>query len=131
MHTQAREWMQKSARRKPATQTLSGNGSAIGNFVVVGTLSPGDSIGQLTITGNLTLSGTSAMELDRNGAPLTADNANVSGTLTYGGTLSLTSTPGVGSTFTLLLPSGVADGAAPAHVNGKHVPPSMTAVSMS
>jgi signal transduction histidine kinase len=47
------------------------------------------------------------------------------------GRLTLASTPGIGSTFTLTLPPGVADGAPPAGVNGKHLPPAMTTLALS
>jgi alpha-galactosidase len=57
-----------------------------------GFLEPGDddmSIGVLTINGNLTLAGTTEMKLNKSLAP-SNDLVNVSGTLTFGGTLAVT-----------------------------------------
>jgi len=55
-----------------------------------GTLSPGASIGTLTINGNLSLSGNTLVELNKSLSPAQSnDFVNVSGTLTYGGTLTV------------------------------------------
>jgi hypothetical protein len=54
-----------------------------------GTLSPGASIGSLTISRSLTNSGTLLMELNKNGVALTNDAINGLNTLACGGTLQL------------------------------------------
>jgi autotransporter-associated beta strand protein len=72
--------------------TFGGTGT-VNNSVTVnsaGTLSPGASIGTLTINGNLALSGNTLVELNRSLSPAQSnDFVNVSGTLTYGGTLTV------------------------------------------
>lgn len=75
-----------------AAQGLGGNGSVLGNVIANGTISPGTSIGKLTVTGNLMLAGNTAMELTKSGSLLTNDILSVSGVLTCGGTLVVTHT---------------------------------------
>jgi autotransporter-associated beta strand protein len=73
-------------------QTLQGNGSINGSVVapVGSTVSPGLSVGVLTVTNNVTLGGTTIMELD--GVAGTNDAIrSVTGSITYGGTLNLVS----------------------------------------
>jgi len=74
------------------TQVLAGNGTVLGNVTANGTIAPGTSIGQLTVSGNTTLAGNTLMEVAKAGASLTSDVLNVSGTLTCGGTLTVTRT---------------------------------------
>lgn len=73
-----------------ATQTLSGNGIILGNVTANGAVAPGTSVGQLTVSGNITLAGTTVMELTKAGLVLTNDVLSVSGALTSGGTLAVT-----------------------------------------
>ncbi len=74
--------------------TLGGNGTIVAAVAVSsgGTLSPGSSIGTLTVSNSLSLSGTALMEL----SPAGATNDQVRGItlLTYGGTLWLTNLDG-------------------------------------
>ena len=79
-----------------STGTLSGTGSVAGAVLVVSStakLSPGASIGTLTVSNNATLAGTTLMELN----PAGSDLLRVTGTLTGGGTLTVTN---IGGTLT-------------------------------
>ncbi|MSU58532.1 MAG: hypothetical protein EXS35_10200 [Pedosphaera sp.] len=70
--------------------TLGGKGIIAGAVTVNsgGTISPGMSIGTLTLNSAPTFNGTNFMEIDRNGGSPLADKITLtSGTLTYGGTL--------------------------------------------
>ena len=70
--------------------TLDGTGTLGGTVAVQagGTLAPGaGGIGTLTINNTLGLVGTTAMEISKSGATLTADRVTGVTTLTYGGTL--------------------------------------------
>ena len=71
-------------------QTLAGNGSVVGLVTAYGTVSPGVSVGTLNFSANLTLAGTTVMEVSRNGSTVTNDAIVCAGTLTYGGTLVVT-----------------------------------------
>jgi len=73
-----------------AAQALQGYGSVRGNTIVNGMLAPGGSIGTLTFSNNLVLAGTTLMEIIRTNGAITNDQAVVLGTLTYGGTLTVT-----------------------------------------
>jgi len=92
-------------------QTLTGSGSINGN-VIVGNgaiLAPGGALTTLTFSNNLILNGgsTTAMELSK--ALQTNDVAQVTGTLTYGGTLVLTNLSGTltnGDSFKLFNAAG-------------------------
>jgi autotransporter-associated beta strand protein len=75
---------------------VSGNGLlniGAGKTITVNGLAPGFSIGKIDVTGNLTLSGSSVMELAGTGgvAGTDHDNSTISGILTYGGLLSIAS----------------------------------------
>ncbi len=83
-------------------QTLSGNGTVQGNLAALGTVSPGTSVGTLTITTNLSLAGLTVMELNRTNL----QNADLiaAATVTFGGTLTVTNigdTLVAGDTFNL------------------------------
>lgn len=72
--------------------TFGGTGSVTANVAVNsgGTLSPGASIGTLTINGNLSLSGNAVVELNKSLSPAQSnDFVDVSGALSYGGTLTV------------------------------------------
>ena len=71
-------------------QMLGGNGSVVGRVAAYGTVSPGASVGTLSFSTNLTLAGTTVMEVSRNGSTVTNDAIVCAGTLTYGGTLVVT-----------------------------------------
>ena len=75
-----------------ATGTLGGNGT-LGGAVIVnpnGTLAPGyDGIGSMTVSNNVTLGGNTLMKITKDGG-ITNDQVMVSGTATYGGTLTVT-----------------------------------------
>jgi len=73
-------------------QTLMGNGSINGSlFALAGsTVSPGASIGTLTVTNNITLGGTLLMELNRTNAQTCDSLVSVTGTIAYGGALWVT-----------------------------------------
>lgn len=93
--------------------TLEGNGT-IGGAVSVGaggTLAPAPAgIGTLTVNNNLTLSGNTLVKLDKSLSPAQSnDILNVTGNLTYGGTLTLTNIgPALiaGDTFRVFPPGG-------------------------
>ncbi len=71
-------------------QTLSGNGTVNGNLdSTAGTVSPGDSIGTLTITNVATLNGTTYMELNRTNGAQTNDIL-AANSIVLGGTLTVT-----------------------------------------
>ena len=87
-------------------QTLMGNGSINGNLITLaGSLtSPGASVGTLTVTNNIHLAGNLLLELDRSASPNCDQLVSVLGTITYGGTLSVTNIGTalqVGDTFQL------------------------------
>ncbi|MBN2579251.1 MAG: PEP-CTERM sorting domain-containing protein [Pirellulales bacterium] len=66
-----------------AAQVLKGNGSVVGDVIAAtdGTIAPGDSIGTLTITGNLALGGTLEVEYDGAAAGQMIDLLAVDGDL--------------------------------------------------
>jgi fibronectin-binding autotransporter adhesin len=69
------------------SQTLKGNGTILGNVSANGNISPGASVGTLTFTGDLDLTSTTTMELDRGATGQKADliaarNVYLGGTLT-------------------------------------------------
>ncbi len=64
--------------------TLGGNGT-VGPTTVLGTLSPGNSVGTLTVNGNLVFAAASLYMVEVEGN--TADRTNVSGTATLAGTV--------------------------------------------
>lgn len=78
-------------------QTLAGKGAVIGNITVAGNLAPGSSPGALTFNNNLTLSGTTTMEITNTGTTQGTDYdaVLVGDTLAYGGDFKLTLTTGV------------------------------------
>ncbi|RYD75659.1 MAG: PEP-CTERM sorting domain-containing protein, partial [Verrucomicrobiaceae bacterium] len=90
--------------RLALTQTLKGTGTVTGNSTIDGVLSPGEGLGTLQFTGNLTLAGTASHELQKTGFSLNSDLANVSGLLTLGGALNVTASGdllAMGDTFNL------------------------------
>jgi autotransporter-associated beta strand protein len=83
--------------------TLGGNGSITApvNVLAGGTLSPGSGIGALNITGDVSLAGTTVLEVSK--AANTNDQVLITGVVTYGGTLFATNLAGtlnVGDKFT-------------------------------
>ena len=94
--------------------TLSGTGTINGATTVQsgGTLAPGDNaIGTLTISNALTLAGNAAFALNKSGSTLTGDLVQGLGTVTYGGTLTVTATGSAlaaGDSFTLFAATGYA-----------------------
>ena len=72
--------------------TLGGNGAILGPVTVLGTLAPGTSIGVLTISNSLSLSGVTVMEL--NAATGTNDLVRGLTSVSYGGTLTLSNLAG-------------------------------------
>lgn len=73
--------------------TLGGSGTIGGNTTVNGNLAPGNSPGQITFTNNLTLAGTTTLEILNSLLPVQGadyDAVRVGGLLSYGGELKLT-----------------------------------------
>src|SRR4029078_9702731 len=75
--------------------TLGGNGSLAGNLVMLGgTNSPGfEGVGTFTVNGNVTLAGTTLMDLNRNLVP-NSDRLVAGGALNFGGILQVVLGPG-------------------------------------
>jgi autotransporter-associated beta strand protein len=73
-------------------KTLKGSGSVKGNLTAQSgsTISPGDTIGTLIVQSNITLSGFILMELNRTNGPANDELVSVGGTITAGGTLTVT-----------------------------------------
>ncbi len=99
-----------------ATQTLGGSGTNVGSVLANGTLAPGDAVGTLTISSNLTLAGNILMEVNKALAQ-SNDVIAVAGTLSNigSGTVTVTNVGAtalvVGDKFTLFS-KPVAGGAA-------------------
>lgn len=74
--------------------TLGGTGALAGNLIMLGgTNAPGMGIGTLTVNGNVTLGGTTLMEIDHAQSP-NSDRLVVGGDLIFGGDLVVTPPPG-------------------------------------
>src|SRR5204863_4036243 len=73
------------------TGTLGGNGTISGPLTVAAaaTLAPGASIGTFTVNANASLSGTTVMEISKDGGVPASDLLSVSGNLAYGGVLNI------------------------------------------
>ena len=90
-----------------ASGTLGGSGTVGTNVTVNGTVAPGTTaaIGTLTVTnGNVTLAGNALFKVNRGSAP-SNDVLRCTGTITEGGSITVTNTGGTlrsGDTFTLL-----------------------------
>jgi autotransporter-associated beta strand protein len=78
-------------------QTLRGSGNIIGNLVGSNSsiINPGDSIGTLTVSSNVTLGGILVMELNRTNAQTCDRLMSTSGIVTGGGQLTVTNLGGV------------------------------------
>ncbi len=88
--------------------TLGGSGVIAGGSVTVATgatLAPGASIGALSISNNLTLNGTTTMEISKDGGVVASDLVVVGGNIAFGGTLNVvlvgTNALAVNDTFNL------------------------------
>jgi autotransporter-associated beta strand protein/T5SS/PEP-CTERM-associated repeat protein len=113
-----------------AAQTVSGVGTLnIGSgktITVAGAFAPGNSAGIAAVTGNLLLNSTTIMTLELAGAGGTPgtdfDQINVSGTLTTGGTLNITSlggfVPTAGSSFQLFTATSIGGSFSTVNVTG-------------
>jgi hypothetical protein len=89
-------------------QTLGGSGTVNGTLVAgAGSIiAPGSSVGTLTVANNITLGGGMSMELNRSLSPNSDRLVSTSGTITGGGTLTVTNSgPALqaGDTFQLFL----------------------------
>jgi len=87
--------------------TLRGTGIIHGDVVNNGLITPGTSIGTMTVNGNLTLSGGSVLSMEIN--PFASDLLLVSGLTTRGGALNLVLEQGhyrAGQTYTLISSTG-------------------------
>ncbi len=89
------------------TGTLGGSGTFTSSLTNSGTLSPGNSPGLLTVTGNLTLQGSSVLVMELGGLVegVSYDSIDVGGVLSLGGALNVTFvngfSPMTGATFNL------------------------------
>ena len=95
-----------SALTVNAGGTIGGNGT-IGNTTINGgTLSPGNSIGTLTVQGNLVLTSAAAYLVEV--SPTAADRTNVTGTASLAGTVQAVFGPGsyIARTYTILSAAG-------------------------
>lgn len=72
-----------------AGQTIGGHGTFVGPLTIAGTLSPGTSIGTSTFDDDVTLSGTTSIEIDSVSGALFSDLVNGLGVITLGGVLSI------------------------------------------
>lgn len=94
---------------------LGGNGTIIGNVIVDGTLAPGNSIGQLNVTGNTAFNSGSVTTIEINDGGTTPgvnhDAINVTGNATiHGGSVNVRSAPGnylSGANYTFITASQV------------------------
>jgi len=94
-----------------ASQTLTGSGAVNGTATINGTLAPGPSIGTLSFSTPPILNGTTVMELNRAISPNSDCVVIGSGTLIYGGALSVTNLgPALqaGDSFDLFQAGGIA-----------------------
>ncbi len=88
--------------------TVAGNGTVTGNVTNLGAISPGNSIGNLTVNGSLNLRAGSAMNFDIGGLVPAAqyDTVTVTNAVQFGGTLNLSLLngflPASGNSFTLM-----------------------------
>ena len=75
-------------------QTLKGSGTVSGNVnaALGSTINPGDKIGTLNISGNVTMAGTLLLELNRTNIPSNCDHLTAGGSIGYGGILAATNT---------------------------------------
>jgi autotransporter-associated beta strand protein/T5SS/PEP-CTERM-associated repeat protein len=99
-----------SALTVNAGGTIGGNGT-IGNTTINGgTLSPGNSIGTLTVQGNLVLTSAAAYIVEV--SPTAADRTNVTGTANLAGTVQAVFGPGayIARTYTILSAAGGSTG---------------------
>ena len=90
--------------------TIGGNGT-IGNTTISGgTLAPGNSIGTLTVQGNLVMTSAAAYIVEV--SPANADRTNVTGTASLGGTVQAVFGPGayISRTYTILSATGGSTG---------------------
>lgn len=84
--------------------TLGGNGSIAGAVTCNGTLSPGNSVGTLTLTSGLTLAPSSVLSYELGS---TSDRVDITGNLTLAGTLHITPASGFTTgTYTLISYTG-------------------------
>ncbi len=74
-----------------AGQTLTGNGAINGSLVTAAgsIVAPGASVGTLYVSNNITLAGTLALEVNRATTPTSDKLISVGGTITYGGSLTV------------------------------------------
>ena len=93
-------------------QTLSGLGTVNGTAQINGTVSPTGIAGRLTFNNNLLLRGTTLMNLNKTGSSLTNDSLAISGLLSLGGNLFVTSsgdTLSAGDSFQLFSAGSISD----------------------
>ena len=88
------EWLDRVVERahRERRRQLGGNGTLASTTINGGTLSPGNSIGTLTVQGNLVLTSAAAYLVEV--SPTQADRTNVTGTATLAGTVQAVFGPG-------------------------------------
>ncbi len=91
-----------------AAADLTGSGTVAGNMVMPGTIAPGASAGALTFENNLTLTGTSVLEIELGGtvAGVSFDALDIAGSATLAGMLDVSRinsfNPALGNSFEVL-----------------------------